>query len=73
MREQMNKFSIGDMVQYVLNPSFYGIIVDNYYNSNMTLNPDYFGVVWLNGMDQSVKVTNVSNLIKVSHEQIQSW
>lgn len=63
-------FKIGDMVQYVLNPSFYGIVVDNYYNSNMILNPDYFGVVWLNGMDQSVKVTSVSNLVKVNHEQI---
>jgi hypothetical protein len=67
MREQTIK--IGDMVQYVLNPSFYGIIVDNYYDGNMTLHPDYFGVVWLNGMDQSVKVTSVSNLVKVSHEE----
>jgi len=71
MREQMIK--VGDMVQYVLNPSFYGIVVEYYYDGNMTLHPDYFGVVWLNGMDQSVKVTSVSNLVKVSHEQIQSW
>ena len=67
MREQMNK--VGDMVQYVLNPSFYGIVVDNYYDHNMNMLPDYFGIVWLNGMDQSVKITSVSNLIKVNHEQ----